>query len=266
MTTVNNSSYKNLYENNLLKFSNQNSLMKNQNLDERINSNLMINKMLSNSFQSTKAYNDNDYKLLKIKQNNNLFKLRDDLIDQHPFSVQTDQEEQKNIEYKDTRYNSPITFLNFNQMKGYRNNPVSGEFDINISNKLLMKDRVMKEPIKDIRVNNRTLSSCFNCSQKDMEINNFLEYDKNIYLRKGNQHLLSANLSSKPEQLNNTLIMILIDGKKVASHPYSGKITNKPFPVSIGYSTENDGSEYSPDGKYIYFCSFLCSVLTIILY
>ncbi|MEI6900426.1 MAG: glycoside hydrolase family 2 TIM barrel-domain containing protein, partial [Bacteroidota bacterium] len=38
---------------------------------------------------------------------------------------------------------------------------------------------------------------------------------------------------------------LYIDGKKVADHPFKGKITNKPFPVTLGYSTENDGSEYT---------------------
>jgi len=38
---------------------------------------------------------------------------------------------------------------------------------------------------------------------------------------------------------------LFVDGKKVTNRPYSGEIGNKPFPVSLGYSTENDGSEYS---------------------
>ena len=38
---------------------------------------------------------------------------------------------------------------------------------------------------------------------------------------------------------------LFIDGIKVASCPYSGKIINKPFPVSLGYSAEKDGSEYT---------------------
>ncbi|MEI6678019.1 MAG: glycoside hydrolase family 2 TIM barrel-domain containing protein [Mariniphaga sp.] len=42
-----------------------------------------------------------------------------------------------------------------------------------------------------------------------------------------------------------TTMALYIDGKKVADRPFSGLISNKPFPVSIGYSTENEGSEYS---------------------
>lgn len=38
---------------------------------------------------------------------------------------------------------------------------------------------------------------------------------------------------------------LYIDGKKIAQGLFSGSITNKPFPVSLGYSTEIDGSEYS---------------------
>jgi beta-galactosidase len=38
---------------------------------------------------------------------------------------------------------------------------------------------------------------------------------------------------------------LYIDGKKVASQPFNGSITNKPFPVTLGYSAENEGSEYS---------------------
>ena len=38
---------------------------------------------------------------------------------------------------------------------------------------------------------------------------------------------------------------LYIDGDKVANGPFTGKISNKPFPVSLGYSTENEGSEYS---------------------
>ena len=38
---------------------------------------------------------------------------------------------------------------------------------------------------------------------------------------------------------------LYIDGAIVAIRPFNGSITNKPFPVSLGYSTENDGSEYS---------------------
>ena len=38
---------------------------------------------------------------------------------------------------------------------------------------------------------------------------------------------------------------LYIDGKKMANAPFKGDISNKPFPVSLGYSTENDGSEYS---------------------
>jgi len=38
---------------------------------------------------------------------------------------------------------------------------------------------------------------------------------------------------------------LYIDGVKIAHRQFTGKITNKPFPVSLGYSTENDGSEYS---------------------
>jgi len=40
-------------------------------------------------------------------------------------------------------------------------------------------------------------------------------------------------------------MLLYVDGKKVASQPFTGKMTNKPFPVSLGYSTENEGSEYS---------------------
>ena len=40
-------------------------------------------------------------------------------------------------------------------------------------------------------------------------------------------------------------MFLYIDGKKVANCPFNGKITNKPFPVSLGYSTENEGPEYS---------------------
>ena len=38
---------------------------------------------------------------------------------------------------------------------------------------------------------------------------------------------------------------LYIDAKKVATVPFNGNISNKPFPVSLGYSTENEGSEYS---------------------
>ncbi|MEI7523920.1 MAG: glycoside hydrolase family 2 TIM barrel-domain containing protein [Mariniphaga sp.] len=38
---------------------------------------------------------------------------------------------------------------------------------------------------------------------------------------------------------------LYIDENKVANRPYKGLITSKPFPVSLGYSTENEGSEYS---------------------
>jgi beta-galactosidase len=38
---------------------------------------------------------------------------------------------------------------------------------------------------------------------------------------------------------------LYIDGIKVAFQPFTGKITNKPVPVTLGYSTEKDGSEYS---------------------
>ncbi len=40
-------------------------------------------------------------------------------------------------------------------------------------------------------------------------------------------------------------IALYIDGKLVAESPFTEKITNKPFPVTIGYSTENEGQEYS---------------------
>lgn len=38
---------------------------------------------------------------------------------------------------------------------------------------------------------------------------------------------------------------LFIDGKNVANCFFTGKITNKPFPVTLGYSTENEGQEYS---------------------
>ena len=38
---------------------------------------------------------------------------------------------------------------------------------------------------------------------------------------------------------------LYINGLKVAHQPFAGKVKNKPVPVSIGYSTEKDGSEYS---------------------
>jgi len=44
---------------------------------------------------------------------------------------------------------------------------------------------------------------------------------------------------------NGTQMSLFIDGKKLADAPFKGQISNKPFPVSLGYSTENDGSEYS---------------------
>ncbi len=40
-------------------------------------------------------------------------------------------------------------------------------------------------------------------------------------------------------------LLLYIDGKKVANSPLKGKISNKPFPVSLGYSRENEGSEYT---------------------
>ena len=40
-------------------------------------------------------------------------------------------------------------------------------------------------------------------------------------------------------------LWLYIDGEKVATQPFFGKITNKPFPVTLGYSAENEGSEYS---------------------
>jgi beta-galactosidase len=38
---------------------------------------------------------------------------------------------------------------------------------------------------------------------------------------------------------------LYIDGKKEAECAFPGFIVNKPYPVSIGYNTENDGQEYS---------------------
>ena len=40
-------------------------------------------------------------------------------------------------------------------------------------------------------------------------------------------------------------MVLYIDGKVVASDSFTEAITNKPFPVTIGYSAENEGSEYS---------------------
>ncbi len=44
---------------------------------------------------------------------------------------------------------------------------------------------------------------------------------------------------------NGREMSLYVDGKRLANHPFTGKITNKPFPLSLGYSTESDGSEYS---------------------
>ena len=54
----------------------------------------------------------------------------------------------------------------------------------------------------------------------------------------GNWHHIAGICDGKEMSL-------YIDGKKVANRPFTGNITNKPFPVSLGYSTENEGSEYS---------------------
>ena len=36
-----------------------------------------------------------------------------------------------------------------------------------------------------------------------------------------------------------------IDGKKMAGLPFAGNIIKQPYPVSLGYNTENEGQEYS---------------------
>jgi len=44
---------------------------------------------------------------------------------------------------------------------------------------------------------------------------------------------------------NGKEMLLYVDGKIIANQPFNGKITNKPFPVTLGYSAENEGSEYS---------------------
>lgn len=38
---------------------------------------------------------------------------------------------------------------------------------------------------------------------------------------------------------------LYIDGEKITSQPFNATIINRPYPVTLGYNTENDGSEYS---------------------
>lgn len=54
----------------------------------------------------------------------------------------------------------------------------------------------------------------------------------------GNWHHIAGICDGKEMSL-------YVDGKKIASQTYSGFISNKPFPVTLGYSAENEGSEYS---------------------
>lgn len=156
-------------------------------MDGKINSEIMIDKLKDNSYQSTRKYNDNKYVMLRNNQNDLSLKLQDELLNENLSAFNGN----GNITHEITPSNDyPIRFLTYNQTKKYFSDPnVKMGWDVNISNKhLFTKYNQLKEPIKDIRINERAMEIC-NASTPDISLNNKLFYGQTS-LRRGDGNIV----------------------------------------------------------------------------
>ena len=84
-------------------------------------------------------------------------------------------------------------------------------------------------------------------------LNQFSKDSIEFYLTDNNRVSLQTTLPNNWENnwhhvagiYNGKSMIIYIDGKNIASMPFSGNISNKPFPVAIGHISDIEGQEFS---------------------